>query len=411
MNRNLNTERGSALVMSLICVSSLAAVSVALVAMSSANMNEQRAATERVQAEYLAQAGIEASFAAVRAGATGALGCAEQQVASHGGTFWVAVDDSVSGLKVITSTATDDGTSAALELTLKQESTSLWRYAAFGELSVNMDANAHTDSYDSHPSTWATQAVNGSGTTQHASSNGDVGSNGDIQVDQNVKVWGDVACGPESTTTVLGNAQVSGSTAPADSPLTLEPIVVPSYASSGNKTINANTTIASGNYYWPNFTVNASKSVTITGPANVVVNNFQLKSNANFKVDWTNGPVNLYVIDNFILNSNAMMYSTRYRPADLRVNLVSDNIADPGVAVTLDTINFASNSQLYGALYAPNALININSNFQIFGAVIARQLDLDSNSWIHYDESLAADLGLLTTEWEKVACRKVTCAD
>jgi hypothetical protein len=259
--------------------------------------------------------------------------------------------------------------------------------------------------------TYASQATNGSGSDQHADTDGDVGSNGDITLDQNSHVWGDANCGPDGTTTVLGNAVVAGSTTPAPEALELEPIVVPSYASNGDKTISANSTIAAGNYYWPTFVCNTNKTVTLTGPSTIVVNNFTLRGGSAFVIDPTNGPVTLYVIDNFVLNSNSQMYSTRYYPGDLRVNMISDNIADPDVAIVLDTIDFASNTKMWAALYAPNALLTINSNFALYGALIARQVDLDSNAFIHYDESLAADLGSNTTDWQKVACRKVTCED
>lgn len=399
---------GNALVMSLVCVGSLAALSMAMVTMSSASMNEQRAASERVVVEYLAQAGIETSIAAVKAGANGDVGSQQTPQSIGGGTYFVAVTNPVAGQKILTATANANGNSAALELTLREVSTSLWRYAAFGDIALHMDSNARVDSYDSHGGTYAAQAVNGSGTDQHASVNGDVGSNGNITLDQNSQVWGDATCGPSGSTVLLVNAEVTGSQLPSSEPMALDPILVPTYASSGDMSIAANTTIAAGDYYWPNFVCNNNRTVTITGPANIVVNNFRLRSGAQFVVDASAGPVNLYVIDNFVLNSNSLLYSTNYVPGDLRVNLVSDNIADPDVTITLDTIDFASNTKMWGALYAPNALITINSNFELFGALIARQVDLDSNGFIHYDESLASDLGALTTEWQKVAFRKVS---
>lgn len=409
MGAAVKERRGSALVMSLVCVGALASVSVVMVAISSAAMSEQRAATERVNVEYLAQAGLEVGLAAVRAGGVGSLGSQSQPVTSESGTFWVAADDSTPGMKVLTATARDERTAAGLELTLRQVSTSQWRYAAFGDLSLHIDSNARVDSYSSHATSYAAQAVNGAGSDQHANSDGDVGSNGNITMDQNSKVWGDAACGHESTISILVNAFVTGSTTPASEPMALDPIVVPAYASAGNMTITADTTIAAGDYYWPDFVCDNNRTVTLTGPSNIVVNNFELLAGASFVVDPTSGPVNLYVIDNFELNSNSQLYSTRYYPGDLRVNLVSDNIADPDVAIVLDTIDFASNTKMWGALYAPNALVNIDSNFELFGSLIAREVDLDSNGFVHFDEDLAADLGSLTFEWQKVACRKVAC--
>ena len=64
-----------------------------------------------------------------------------------------------------------------------------------------------------------------------------VGSNADIDLFQNSSVHGDAVCGPTSTTTVNGNATVSGSTTPAPDLVELPPIVVPTYASSGALTM------------------------------------------------------------------------------------------------------------------------------------------------------------------------------
>ena len=67
----------------------------------------------------------------------------------------------------------------------------------------------------------------------------------------------------------------------------------------------------------------------------------------------------------------------------------SDNVIDPNVTVDLDDVAFDSNAEIYGTIYAPEALIEINSNFELFGALIARRVHLDSRSRVHYDEALS----------------------
>ena len=70
--------------------------------------------------------------------------------------------------------------------------------------------------------------------------------------------------------------------------------------------------------------------------------------------------------------------------------LESDNIIDPDIDVSLDPahVDFDSNSEIFGTIYAPNAHIEIDSNFRLYGSLIARSVRLDSNSRIHFDEAL-----------------------
>jgi hypothetical protein len=271
-----------------------------------------------------------------------------------------------------------------------------------------MDSNARVDSYNSDTSSYALQAVNGSGSDLHADSDGDVGSNGDVSLDQNAVVWGDASAGPEHTTTVLGNAVVSGSTTPMSAEVDLPAINVPSYASSGTLTVSANTTLASGNRAYSNLTVNNNKTLTINGPANVVITNLRLRSGASLNVNPTGGKVHLWVIDNFIMDSNSTMTPTDGKSKNLEINLLSDNVINPEITIQLDTVDFASNSKIVGTVYAPNAAITINSNFEIFGSMIARRIDLDSNARFHFDEALltATATGVPTFEticWREVA--------
>jgi hypothetical protein len=121
-----------------------------------------------------------------------------------------------------------------------------------------------------------------------------------------------------------------------------------------------------------------------------VIENFELKSGAQFIVDASGGPVQLYVVDDFILGSNTLMASTTKAPIDLQVSLLSDNIANPAITVQLDVVTLNSNAQLYGTLYAPNSLIDIDSNFELYGSLVARHVSLDSNARVHYDEALAS---------------------
>ena len=112
--------------------------------------------------------------------------------------------------------------------------------------------------------------------------------------------------------------------------------------------------------------IDSNDDLTIIGPATIVATDMAMRSNAELTIDATNGPVEFFVLDDFVLDSNTLVASTTLTPADVTFNLLSDNIIDPNVNIDVDYVDFNSNAQLYGTIYAPNAAIDINSNFELF---------------------------------------------
>ena len=156
--------------------------------------------------------------------------------------------------------------------------------------------------------------------------------------------------------------------------------------------------------------MNNNKKLTIIGPAKIVCDDFKLKSASEVLVNASAGPVEFFVINDFILNSNTRIHSTTESPLDIAFNLLSDNILDPGIDVNFDEdlVDFDSGSKMFGTIYAPNAEITIDSNFELYGSLVARRVDLDSNCRIHYDETLmtageAAEVTYETLCWRLVA--------
>jgi hypothetical protein len=387
-DRYAQGRRGAALVMMLLVVMGLAALTAALLCMNLGFSREQHSGQREIHASYICQAGLSQSMYQLQRGLAGDVGTQANPVAWGGAQIWVTATPVTATITRLTATGIEGRGGASQELDVKAIPNTIWQYGAFGREWLHQDSNARVDSYNSTLGTYASQAVNGNGQNQHANSNGDVGSNGDISLDQNAIVWGDAIAGPSHTATVLGNAIVTGSTTPATTQINLPVINVPSYPPLGNRTINSNTTLASGNYNFSQLTINSSKTLTITGPANVVASSLQLNSNSSIVVNAAAGPVTFYVIDNFVLSQNTTIASTNFLPKDIRINLLSDNVIDPGVNIQIDQVNFLSNSSVYATVLAPNARVTLNSNFQMFGSLMARSLDIHSNARFHFDEDL-----------------------
>lgn len=407
-NRRIRDERrGTALASTVIMVTVLAGLSCALLTIALGSTREQRQEGEEARARSVARAGVSAAMYNLQRGISGTIGSKQYPQSWGNGQYYVSQTNPSPDVYCLRATGVDDDTNASMELVVKAVPTTIWRFGAFGKEFLHMDSNARVDSYNSSASVYATQAVNGTGTNNHAAENGDVGSNGDISLDQNAKVWGDAAAGPGHDTLVLGNAFVTGSTVPMSATLTLPAINVPTYPSLGSLTVSANTTVASGNRRYTNLVVNNNKTLTITGPANIVVTNLELKSASALRVNTTGGPVTFWVIDDFIMRSNALMAPLDMKPNNLTVNLLSDNVINPEISIDVDDVSFFSNTQLHAKLYAPSAAIIVNSNFEMFGSVIARSIDLNSNASFHFDEALIAATSSGAPTFETICFRDI----
>lgn len=404
-------RRGATLVMSLVLVTALAGVTIALAQAGMTRNREQRVAENQLAASFACEGALTRAYANVVAGGTGVV--ASEQSPQHwdGVDCWVTKTTISPTLWQLVATGESPHAKRRLCMVMEGETDSFFKWAVFGDVDLHADANAKIDSYDSELGSYASQAVNGSGATLHAGSEGNMGSNQDISLDQNVKCWGELTPGPESSATVLGNAQVSGTTAPMENTVDFPPITIPSYPSLGALTVNGTVTKAAGNYNWSSVLIKPTSKLKIAGPSTIVMTSLTMKSNSIFEVDDTNGPVTVYIVDDLIMNSNAVVKPTSLDPKSLAFNLNGNTIVNPDILVDLDYFDFDSNTKFYGTIYAPNADINIDSNFELFGSLMAHSVDLDSNCSIHYD----ASLGLVDSDgiydWGKVCVFEMATQD
>jgi hypothetical protein len=400
-------ERGAALGLVLLSVAAMGGMSAALLLVHMASSREQRGELVETRARYVCQAGLTQAMYQMSRGESGDVASSQSPAVWGSSRFWVTEDSLGGDLFQVRATGLEDRAGASMELIVREVPDTIWRYGAFGREFLHMDSNSRVDSYDSTLGTYASQAVNGSGASAWANANGDVGSNGDVSLDSNARVYGDATAGPDHYTTVTGNAVVSGSTSPTTAQVEFPAILVPTYPSFGSVTFNANATLPSSNRTYGNFRVGANRTVTINGPASFVVTNLILNSGSSIVVNASAGPVDFIVLDDFVMNSNSSIHSTDNDPLDIRLQLLSDNVINPEITIQLDEVDFNSNTQLYGTIYAPTAAITFDSNFELFGAILARSLDIDSNSRIHFDEALIDATASGESHFETVCWRDI----
>lgn len=380
--RNPNgRRRGAAVVVVLVAVSVLGTLSLAMLSQVGSSFRLNQSVRDKTGARYLAEAGLAEAIDSLRQGGTGDLGSNPERIDYGGGDYWVETNDLGSGVMSVVSTAVQGRSVTRVELVIENENSAFFTWGAFGDEGLALDSNAHVDSYDSRLGTYDDQTPGDSG---------HVGSNADIYLDQNATVNGNAVPGPTGTVTVDGNAVVTGSTTPADTTQEMPPIDLPSTTSSGPLTVAGNTTysLPAGDHAFDAFELGHGATLEVEGPATVVFQSANLLSNSEVHVDATNGPVEFFVVNDFLMNSNTLMASTTLSPEDLTLHLLSDNVINPDEDVDLDDVELESNSQLYGSIYAPDAYIEVNSNFELFGSLISRAVRLDSWARVHFDMAL-----------------------
>lgn len=396
--------RGSAMFTAVIVTMLLGTLALLFMTVSTRHQQESGAASRRTNSFYAAEAGLNAGWVELQNGGDGALGSAEAPEELGGLTFWVEANDLGDGLFSLVATGSDGHAESRVELVVEDESAALTDFGVFGEQGVDLASNSRIDSFDSGLGTYASQ-VSG----DHANGNGNVGSNDDIDVASNAKIWGFAQYGPDDADAIgIGSSvTIEDGYGAAEEGIVLAPIVVPSYASSGTLTVpsRGSVTLGPGNLQYTSITTRSNSALTVRGPCNLVITTgATINSNSTWTFDATGGPIHVYATNNFELNSNATIATTSKDPSQLTLHLsgVHSDASD-----TSPRITFASNSSFYGTIQAPDLAVEISSNFEVFGQLQAQWVRLASNARIHYDESLAsgeldAGGGYVIRAWRKL---------
>jgi Flp pilus assembly protein TadG len=206
---------------------------------------------------------------------------------------------------------------------------------------------------------------------------GAIASNGDISLGGSARVRGDARPGPGHT--VSNSGKVSGVSTPLPAPLSYPPadpspygpsyndnLALPSSALSGaDFKPSSSVSLPGGHYFFRDFRVSGSTTVTFTGPALV----------------YAYGTVD---ITGRVVTSGGL-------PKNLRLFTVANPSDDspPG------SVNVSSNGALYAEIYAPLSAFTGGGSSDIYGTVIARSVDMSGSSQFHYDLSIRnADGGI-----------------
>lgn len=358
----------------------IAALTFGLLRIGLSFNDEALSAVQDEQALFVAESGLVEAIQALKNDGTGNVASAAAPAYFGRGAFWVERTDIGNKLLLLHSSGVYRGGRASIQSLVFYYVDSLLGTTIFSNRCLTIESNAFFDSFDSSLGTYASQVIGGA-----AQDGVIIESNECIEVRSAVEINGDVHPGPGYDVDYPNSASISGALQSLEEPRTIDPVVVPVIPSSGPLTVGGNLTLAAGDHHFDSVTNQVGSVLTIEGPARVVVGDWLLDSNTELILDTVGGPIELFVKGDFDQASNSMITTTVPAAANVRLNLVGG---------TDQVVDFRSNSEFYGVIYAPLATVNLHSNFEVFGTVIAEDITINSNVKIHYDESLIDSLGL-----------------
>jgi len=266
--------------------------------------------------------------------------------------------------------------------------TKLFDHGAFGDDGVELQSQALVDSYDSRQGEYGGTNIG---------EKGDTGTNathiGAISLNSNATIYGNAIAGPESdpeqAIVSRANGLITGESLALSSLKEMPSVTAPdslpfrgSYLLDGD---GVDSISVSGEY--TSFGLDNSAKLTITD--NVILyitGEFSMLSNT--QLDIAQGvEVTIYLGGSFTQTSNTQINNLSQDPTGFMVF---------GTDSFNGTMQWNSNTEFYGAVYAPKATIEYNSNADFYGSIAGSFLNLGSNTRIHYDEALGElkfDLG------------------
>lgn len=372
-------RRGTALVASVIVITSLMALGLSFVMVALGSSRALDASVEDRRAFYLAEGVMAEALTALRAGATGAIGSQASPARLGNSACWTEVTDLGGDLRSLRATALQGSGRAALEVVVSVSGgeTSLFNAMILSDDKLSIDSNQTIDSYDSSLGTYASQAIHTLGGKVYANANGSVASNADIVVSSNTTIFGDATAGVGDSISLDSGVVVTGSTAPAKKPFEMPVLEAPDLNSMGTLNVSGTQTLTAGSYRYGSLKINANAKLIVKGPALIVSGQFTTNDKSKIEIDATGGPVTFFNTGNFKYNQTTTISTSSGSPADVVFAFDSAN-----------KIVFPGGITFLGGIYAPNAPVTIDSNSTFYGAIVAKSITMSAGTKFHFDEYL-----------------------
>lgn len=271
---------------------------------------------------------------------------------------------------------------------------------AGGTGGITLGKNSIVDSYNSDPLNPGDPPRTYDDT--HTNSDGNIATNGPITIPHNSDVYGDANPGADYPFSSQP-AGVTGSWGTLQAPLVYEPIptetlsaqkalglAAPAHgviteAESGSYTrigdnlvVSKTITLTGGSYYFKSITVNTQANIIIDGQSTIYVDGGNL-------VVGTQGDMNVTGSATFYIDGGDINVNTQ---GDINTGGAPKNLM---IYSTGDNITLITQTDFFGAIYAPNAAISLTSKTaggEIYGAIVCDSFVSGTNTAVHFDKAL-----------------------
>lgn len=261
---------------------------------------------------------------------------------------------------------------------------SVFNMAVFGKESVYLKSYAQIDSYNSSYGPY--------GGTNIAQS-GNIGTNSTSSVSphaitlaSNAQIDGSVLVGPGGDTATAiddsSNVTITGSKGDLPEPKTFPEVYGPTgLPNMGSLTVGSGGATISSSGQYSSLSLSPGATLMITGDVQLyITGTLALRSNTSIEVA-AGSSLEIYIDNKLDMHSNSSINNLTNDPTKCAVY---------GTSNYTGALSFSSNTDFYGALYAPEASVTLNSNADTYGCIIGKEVTIDSNGAVHYDEALGA---------------------
>lgn len=342
----------------------------------------ESARVEDRRAFYLAEAGLAEAMAAMRAGNSGAVGSQGAPAYQAGGILWVDATDLGDDQTELVVTAMAGGGRAALRAVILDEggAAPIFQTVLNSDEQLTLSSNVVIDSFDSEAGDYLSQALEETNGHLHANTDGNVSSNEWIFLNAQASVFGDAIPGPGYNVSFAADSYVDGAITPASMEFSFPPVEIPAIPRSEPLPIpNGDAlTLTPGNYGYTNLTIGKEATLTIQGPATLVLDDFEGGKDANLVIDATNGPVTIHVEGNYTHTSGFETSAA-----------VGSPLAVAFMIQGTDDIAFPSGTNVRGGYYVPNANVTLDNSNEVWGALAAKRIEMSAGTHFHFDEALS----------------------
>ena len=257
---------------------------------------------------------------------------------------------------------------------------------------ITLGTQDKIDSYNS---------ANGTYSATHTNSNGNIATNGSIVIGVQVNIYGDANPGASFPFSSKPSG-VTGAWGTLAAPLTLDPIPR-SYldglknGSDNNANIQKGSvgdpdplsgyafnlgtqktaTLPGGTYHFTSLTLGTQAILNVTGPSTIYVDSGNITVGTQADVNITATSATKIVLDGGNMSVNTQ--------GDVNNYGVPKNLM---IYSTGTTINMTTQTDFYGAIYAPNADVTLTTQGEIFGSVSSKTINCGTQAALHFDLDL-----------------------